>query len=237
VSDERSEAALAHAAELEERDGALATEIEALAGLAERADAIRAHARELHGFFESVPGEREALLRLEDEARRLLAAARVELERAEAQLAGLEAKRRARAEEKDQARRELTRAREGLSDAEARLLRAGKRRQELADDERSARARAEGLAVEAGGVARELGEAPRISRAGRELPGATLTELAAWGDRAHAALFVARSSLVAERDRVVREAAELASAVLGEPLGGASVALARRRIEEALADS
>jgi hypothetical protein len=58
-----------------------------------------------------------------------------------------------------------------------------------------------------------------------------LADLAAWGDRVQTALLVVRGGLVAERERLLREAGELAAA-LGEPLPGASVASVRRRLEE-----
>ena len=71
-----------------------------------------------------------------------------------------------------------------------------------------------------------------MSESGRTEPGGTLADLAAWGDRVQAALLVVRGGLVAERERLLREAGELAAAALGEPLPGASVASVRRRLEE-----
>jgi hypothetical protein len=47
-------------------------------------------------------------------------------------------------------------------------------------------------------------------------------------------VLVARGGLETERERIVREANELASSVLGEPLYTASVAVVRRRLEEQL---
>ena len=58
--------------------------------------------------------------------------------------------------------------------------------------------------------------------------------MAAWVDTAQAALLVAHSQAAAERDAVIRQANELGSAVLGEPLGSASVAVLTRRVEQAL---
>ena len=72
----------------------------------------------------------------------------------------------------------------------------------------------------------------RVSDSGRTPPGETLPELAAWADRVGAALLVVRGGLVAERERLLREAGELAAAALGEPLYGASVSMLRRRLEE-----
>ena len=66
-------------------------------------------------------------------------------------------------------------------------------------------------------------------------PGQTLEEIVEWAARAHAALFVVRGGLESERERVVLEANALAAAVLGEDVGGASVALVRQRLEQTLA--
>jgi hypothetical protein len=95
-------------------------------------------------------------------------------------------------------------------------------------------AEAEGLTVAARDVAAALQDAPRVADAGKGDPGSTLAEIEDWGARARAALFVARGTLDNERERVVSEAAALAEAVLGEQPSGASVALVRRRLEQAL---
>ena len=104
----------------------------------------------------------------------------------------------------------------------------------LGSEEAALRAEAEGLAVEAAQVARAVAEVPRLSDSGRAVPGSSLAEIEEWGARAHAALFVVRGGLESERERVVQEANALAAAALGEQLAGASVALVRRRLEEAL---
>jgi hypothetical protein len=77
-----------------------------------------------------------------------------------------------------------------------------------------------------------VSELPRVSDSGRTPPGETLPELVAWADRVGAALLVVRGVLVAERERLLREAGELGTAALGEPVYGASVSMVRRRIEE-----
>jgi hypothetical protein len=55
-------------------------------------------------------------------------------------------------------------------------------------------------------------------------------ELAEWASRAHAELFVAAGQLDAQRDRVIREANELATMLLGEPTYGATVAQLAQRV-------
>ncbi len=82
-------------------------------------------------------------------------------------------------------------------------------------------------------VTARLERSARVSSVEPPEPG--LSGLAEWGARAHAALVVARGGLEAERERIVREANELASSVLGEPLYTARVAQVRKRLEEALA--
>ena len=75
---------------------------------------------------------------------------------------------------------------------------------------------------------------PRLTGEAVADPGSGPGGVAEWGTRARAALLVARSQLVTERDAVVRQANELGTALLGEalpPLGTAAVA---RRVEQAL---
>ena len=97
------------------------------------------------------------------------------------------------------------------------------------------RAEAEGLAVAARETAAAILEVPSVSSSGRSRPGAGLAEIEDWGGRAHAALFVVRGGLEAERQLIVDEANVLAGTVLQEPLAGSSVALVRRRLESVLA--
>ena len=105
---------------------------------------------------------------------------------------------------------------------------------DLADEERALRAEADGLAVAAADVAAGVGGRRRGYRSpGARLPRQVLDGLDEWGARVHAALFVVRGTLETERERIVVEAKRSASAVLGEHLGGASVALVRRRLEAA----
>jgi hypothetical protein len=77
-------------------------------------------------------------------------------------------------------------------------------------------------------VADAIGDVPR--------PGEGPAALVEWASRAHAALFVASGSVDTQRERVIREANELATAILGEPTYGSTVAQARARVESARAD-
>jgi hypothetical protein len=78
--------------------------------------------------------------------------------------------------------------------------------------------------------------ARRVSAEVPELPPEPtgLEELAGWASRARAHLFVAIGQLDAQRERVIREAAELGTAVLGEPVYGATPEQVRKRVEGAL---
>ena len=79
---------------------------------------------------------------------------------------------------------------------------------------------------------RSVSSVPRATNSAE--PGATLDDIEEWGARVRSALFVARGTLETERERIVIEANALGTAVLGENLGGTSVAVIRRRLEESL---
>ena len=160
--------------------------------------------------------------------------AQIELVDAEHLLAGLEASRRRRADEIAQARRQVSTARDALSDADRRRERLLARRLELRDEETSLREQTGDLVAEAHVVAERIQAVSRVMDAGKGEPGASLDEIDDWGGRARAALFVARGTAENERERIVYEASALVGSVLGEAPPGSSVALARRRLEEAL---
>jgi hypothetical protein len=234
VPDERADALLAHADELGRRDAEVAARIEAVEEVLRRADAVRARAAAIDLALAAIPGERARLATQADEAQTREAVAGGELAAAESRLRELEGSRRAGDEQRAQARREVARAREELAAATSRSERVAARRTVLLDDELALTAEAEELAVTAQDVAAAIGRTPRVSESGRAAPGGTLPELAEWGARVHAALFVVRGGLHGERERLVTEANALAASVLGEQLAGASVALVRRRLELAL---
>ena len=235
MSGNRSLDPVSYARELERQDADVAARIETVAGLLGRVDAIRAAARRVQVALEALPdaiavaeqGERDALARE--------AEARAELSEAERRVEEVKASRRASDEAKTEAARAARRAAVTAADAADTVARMRERVAALAGDEVALRAEADGLAVEAQHVAREIAEVPRLSESGRAAPGASLAEIDEWGARAHAALFVVRGGLEAEREKVVLEAYALAAAALGEQTAGASVALVRRRLEESLA--
>jgi hypothetical protein len=225
---------LALVRELERQDADVAARIDTVAGLLARVDAARAGSRRVQGALEALPeaiavaeqGERDALVRQGE--------AREELVVAERRLEEVGGARRTSDEAKTEAARAVRRATVAASDAADTVVRMRGRVEALAGDEVTLNAEAEGLAVEAQRVAREVAEVPRISGSGRTAPGASLAEIDEWGARAHAALFVVRGGLESERERIVLEAHALAAAAFGEQWGGASVALVRRRLEASL---
>ena len=231
----RDEALLAHAVELEERDLHIASLLDEIDAFARRAAAVRERAAEVRGRLDSLPHEHLTAAQGLEVARVAEDAARAGLGIAEERVAALG--RRTSREERDQADRELTRAREDLHDAERRSLRAGHRIDELAALEDALRAEADALVFAAQDVASGIGALARVADAGKSTPGPSLAEVEDWGARARAALFVARGALATERERIVTEANILGSSVLGEPLGGSSAALVRRRLEQHLASS
>ena len=234
MADDRAESLLAHVAELEERDDALARQIAVVTGLAERAGDVRARAVEIRARLAALPEELAGVERAEAEARIREGQARAEQAEAERRLDQVMASRRAGDEDLARARQVLQDAGEAVSDAAHRVERLVGQRSELNDLEQALRAEADGLAVEARDVAAALRDAPRVADAGKGAPGTSLDEIDDWGGRTRAALFVARGTLESERERVVTEANALAASVLGEDLGAASIALVRRRVEAAL---
>lgn len=230
----RIDAVLSQTAELERRDASVAARIDAVAELLRRVHEVRGRAIEVREALAALPADLAAAERAEVEARDHEAAARVDLADAERHAEEIARSRRAGGEARARAQRDVRRARQALLDAAARIERVLARRASLVDDEHALRAEADGLARAAREVAVGVAETPRVSESGRALPGGSLPEIEEWGARAHAALFVVRGGLEAERERIVTEAGALASAVLGEQVAGSSVALVRRRLEQVL---
>jgi chromosome segregation ATPase len=193
---------------------------------------VRERADALAGLIAAAPSERARLDGEVSAAEHDVHVRAQALEEAEAELAAVEAK--SDEERLAAARRLAVRARDALSVAEKRAAASRSEATEL--EERLARAEREVPQVEeqAAGLARELGGRPGLAKeAGRE-PEPGLVGVVEWSTRARAALAVARSTLAAERDAVIREANELGSVVLGEPLVASSAALDAKRVEQRL---
>jgi hypothetical protein len=228
------DAVLTLAADIERQDAEIATTLETVVKLSVRADEIRARGEQLLQVLEATPAELAALDRVEMHARDGLAAAVEALSVSERRSAEVLAARRSSTETRIEAEHQLERAREAADDAAARLARVGRERAAQVETEAAARTESASLAAEARDVAARIQDIPRVSRSGRAAPAGGLEGLSEWAGRVHAALFVVRGQLEGERDRLVREANELGGAALGEQLGGSTVALVRRRLEEAL---
>ena len=225
--------AIAHAAELERRDSEIANELEVVRHLEERVGAIRGRAGSVREALERVPLEREDLDRRRIEADEAVTAAHADVDRTESRVASLEAGRRKRDDELDRARKEAATARDALADALAVRARVDELESALAEEERALLAEREALAGAAELVAEGVRDVGRVTESAGRAPGTSLADLDDWGGRVRSALFVARGTLEAERERVVLEANALGTAVLGEQLGASSVALVRRRLEAA----
>jgi len=171
---------------------------------------IRGRAEEIAAFFSGFAEEeagRAGELRAAEEE---LAGRRDELAAAEAEAA------RADGEQREAAEKAVARARDHVAVAESRVARA--------------KAAAAELEARAAAFEAELPVLDRQARGLQGLPEAT-GDLVAWASHAHAELFVAAGQIDLQRERVIREANELASALTGEPTYGSTVAQALERVE------
>ena len=216
----------------EQADEAIAVELIEFDELLEAVESLRTGALELESFFATLPTERAAAAVAVDDAEHALAEAETAVQKAAAELASAEAGKNE--ERLADARRFELRARDSLHMAE-RAATASRERVALLDHQAAAAEREtavfENRAAELSAV---LVGRPRLTGEAVADPGSGPGGVAEWGTRARAALLVARSQLVTERDAVVRQANELGTALLGEalpPLGTAAVA---RRVEQAL---
>ncbi len=203
--------ALTELRRLAQLDASLAERSAALRRLDAEVAAIRARAEAIEAFFSSYP---EAETRRKGE----LKEAEGEIERRHRELAAAE-QRLTEARDADTraaAEHEIARARDHIAVAASRLLRT-----QSAYDE---------LEREAAALPRELDELDARARAVGDAP-APSGSLSDWASHAHAELFVAAGQLDAQRERVIREAHELAAMLLGEPTFGATVAQALARVE------
>jgi chromosome segregation ATPase len=206
--DERAVTELRGLADL---DAVLSAGAARLRGLDGEVAVLRARAEAIDAFFAAYPDEEARLAHEVREAETELARRRHELAEAERALA-----QAADDEAKIHAEHGAARAHDHVAVAESRVARA-----------QAASAR---LERDAKALPRELDELEARARAVPDVPplGRSLAE---WAAHAHAALFVAKGQIDAQRDGVIREANELASMLLGEPTYGATVAQALTRVE------
>jgi chromosome segregation ATPase len=215
------ERAVAEIRRLEELDARLAAETAGLRDLAAVVDEVRGRAKTIEAFFAAYPQEEARRRAASAEARDDLARRRSEEERAHA---ALEAARSD--EERAAASRAHARAREHVALAEARLARTLEAEAELERTAASSTREIPALEERARRVSAEVPDLPR------EPTG--LRELVEWASAARAHFFVAIGPLDAQRERVIREAAELGTALLGEPVYGSTPEQVRKRVEAAV---
>lgn len=127
-------------------------------------------------------------------------------------------------------------ARNALARAEEELVSSRGRAEALAGAQLTAEREAAAVIAAAGAVARELGGAPRLASRVPEPPDPGLEGVTDWASRADGALLLARSGLDDEREAVVREANELAAAVLGDSTP-AGVHQIRERVQAAIGET
>jgi hypothetical protein len=202
---------------LEQRDSELAARGARLREAAEEAAAIRARAEEIDAFFADYPDAETRVRVALASAERDLDARRTEAAQAQSELSHARTD-----DERAAAERALGRAHDHLEIAEGRVARAVAGRDAL---ERDAAALPE--------------ELPRLAARAAvvgdgDAPGDAPRELADWAARAQASLFVAAGQIDTQRERIIREANELATMLLGEPTYGATPAQARARVEATL---
>jgi hypothetical protein len=214
----------------DEQHAATLAELDALAA---RVDEAGAGAGHVAALLERAPAEGERLGAEVEEAERDVAERAGALRDAEAELERVAG---GRDREREQAaRREVVRARDALSMGEKRLESARKAVSEHERRVEEARRQAPELERQAARLADELCGRPRLAPDAGRAPAPGLAGVTAWASSARAALAVARGGAAAERDAIVRQANELASAVLGEPQAAASAAAVAARAERALA--
>jgi hypothetical protein len=215
--------------ELERVDDAVAAELVETDELYAAVEELRRRALEVEGFFARLPGERAAAAKSALEAERALAEAGAAADEATAAVAA--ARSAGNDERLAEARRREVAAQDSLHVAERRLEAARRRAAELEARAEAAQSESHALGASAGDLASTLADRPRVPGGAVADPGTSAAGVAEWGTRARAALLVARSQATAERDAVVRQANELGTAVLGEPLPPLGAREVVRRVE------
>lgn len=217
---------VAYARELEAEDAALAQAIAEVEALHAESRRLHERAAYAHGFRAGLASGRATAaaaieqVRLELESRRAaVGEAEEELERAE---------RSGKEEPLLAARRAVVRTRDAAATGERKLERVEEAAEALEREAAAIERDLPGLEEEGRGLAVRLSKVPRAVVGS---PAAGLAATIEWTARVEAALFVARSGLEGERERVVRQANELGASAFGEPLVATSVSLVRERLE------
>jgi len=209
--------ALAELQALARRDIELSTAIRELELVDQRVAHIRARFTAIDAFLATYPEEEERLRANLREAEDGLITRREELEDAERTLAA------ATDQEREQAQLAVGRAQDRVATADARVDRV----RQASEDLRRTNAEFSAELPQLESQARELSAAPSTLPA----PGTGPDALLVWTTRAHATLFVALSQLAADRDRIVREASEIATMLTGVAAYGLTAEQALKQVE------
>ncbi|HYM63629.1 MAG TPA: hypothetical protein VES61_03015 [Gaiellaceae bacterium] len=221
---------LAFLQELERVDETLQAAAAELDELGAEVERVRLVAAELEAFQAQLPVARERLEAERAEAARQAADALRAGDEAEA---SLQAADRGRSEEAAAgARRAVVRTRDAQRMAERRVAELGEGAAKLAGAAAGAIREAAELEEQARELATAFGEHSRLTEQATSDPAPGLAAVVEWGRAARAALFVARGGLNSEREAVIRQANELGSVLLGEPVFAVRPAVVRRRVEE-----
>ena len=227
-----TEQPLAILQELAQADTDRARELARLDELAAAVASVRGRAEAAASTLAAAAAARERAAAAVAAAEGDVVARRGTLAEAEAEL--VEAERRDDDERAAAANRFLVRARDALSVAERRLAASTEERAEVERRIQVAEADAPLLVSEAAALALDLRGRARLAAEAGAGPEPSLEGVSVWAGRARAALSVARSTLAAERDGLIRQANELGSVVLGEALAASTATAVARRVEQAL---
>ena len=210
--------AVAELDDLGRRDEALAASAAQLLELEAAVARIRSRAEAIDRFFANYSDEEVRLAAAIEAAVRNLELRRDELRTAEGELATARTE-----DDREHAEKAVARAVDHLALAESGLVRARSEHETFERDAAELPAELAALEEEARPIAAaaHLPEHP---------PSASPRNLADWASSSHAELFVALSQIDTQRERISREANELASMLLGEGTYGSTVAQALQRV-------
>ena len=221
--------------DLERSEEEVAAELAEIDELYASGEQVRLAAHDLVDLLGRLPGEREAAAREIEESARAREEARAVFENAEQELAAAE--KTSDQEVLAAARRFHVRTRDTLHLAERRARAAEDHAAELEAAATAAEGHVKELNARAQELAQVLGRRPRVALETETAADASPAQVAEWGTQVRAALLVARSQVAVERDALVRQANELASNVVGEPVAAMSAAGAADLLRRTLAQS
>jgi chromosome segregation ATPase len=226
VSDE----ALAFLRELEAADETLSAAEGELAELGAEVERVRLRAADLEKFLSRLPVEWEQLQT--EQAGADQQAARALRAKDEASESLADAERGRSADAVAEARRAVIRTQDALRMADRHVSGLDAESAALEGADADAIREAAELDAQARQLVAEFRQHPRLTEQAASDPLPGLPGIVEWGSAARAALFVARGGLSSEREAVIRQANELGSKLLGEPLLAAKPATVLRRVEE-----